>query len=138
MIESEGELRLVSTFRSFNPFGWSWACQYFDLEDARKLRKFIDESERIVADLPPSTDDMRTGVIVKAFLVALVIVGLAILPAGGFTILGTAVILVNCIHQIRVFRRFDETRVYATVLMSTLALCVLTIACIKMALVVGS
>lgn len=137
LAERGGELHLVLKFSQWALFGWNVGYQYFSLEDADRLREYIIESERLAANLPPSTYDPKKEASLNALLVALATVAVALLPTGPFSIVAFVVLLMVCIHQIRIFRRFVDTRIYASLLMAFLALCILIVAGIKMAPAIG-
>ena len=137
LAERGGELHLVLKFSQWALLGWNVGYQYFPLEDAYKLREYIIESERIAANLPPSTYNPKREASLNALLVALATVAVAFLPTGSFSIIALAVLLMVCIHQIQIFRRFADTRTYASLLMAFLALCILIVAGIKIAPAIG-
>jgi hypothetical protein len=137
LAERGGELHLVLKFSQWALLGWNVGYQHFALEDAYKLREYIIESERIAANLPPSMYDPKREASLNALLVALATVAVALLPTGLFSIVAFAVLLMVCTHQIQIFRRFADTRIYASLLMAFLALCILIVAGIKIAPAIG-
>lgn len=130
-------LHLVLKFSQWALLGWNVAYQYFDLEDAYRLREYIDESERIADSLPPSTYNPKVEANSNALLVALATIAAALLPIGSFSIVVFAILLMVCTNRIRIFWRYVDTRVYTSVLMSFLVLCILIVAGIKIAPAIG-
>mgnify|MGYP003564713189 CR=1 FL=1 len=137
LVQRKGELQLALTFSHLVLLGWGVAYQHFSLEDARRLRGYLDESERIAANLPPARYNPHTEAIRTAFLVTLTTVGVTFLPIGAHSFIAYWILFLSCVSRIGVFGRLTKTRAYATPLMALLALCVLVVACIKLAPAVG-
>jgi hypothetical protein len=73
LVESRGKLRFVlKTSAWIIPFSASVSYHDFSLEDAYKLRDFINESEQIARNLPPSSYDPRKEAIRDAAILAII------------------------------------------------------------------
>jgi len=95
LVEMRGKLHFVfKTSAWLFPLSASVSYQRFTLEDAFKIRDYINESENISRNLPPSDfdptkDALRTGLII-AVIGAIV---LALLPEPAIIIIATLAIL---------------------------------------------
>lgn len=105
LAEKHGRYLFVVKFTAWAILGFSTSYQKFEMQDAAKLRDFINESEQIIQSTPPIDCDVAK-IAVRNMLIALAVASVAVFffPSSPFTFFGGLFSLVFQISQVTEFR----------------------------------
>jgi len=138
LTEKRGKLHFILKFSAWLfPLSASVSYEDFTLEDAYKMRDFINESEQLARNLPPSSYDPKKEAFRNALIIAVVgAVITALLRDSTLALVATAIMLALYTKQYWDFRNSPEIDLQTKLRLALFAGLAILIGGVKVALLI--